>query len=243
MRKLKLLLDKTRFNRKPNRDNIVKIYNRAGKKVNLNEIEVISSKLIKNQVEITVEDFIEYILQGCTWTMAYFKKWDNDGKLHRTKVCWDGQELFALDIDNGLTPEQALDRCKKFGIMPVCIYASFSDSPAVRKFRVIFVSDKTVTDYRDANAIIIALMRLFPECDQQCKDLNRLYFGGKELLFNGLNNTISPVQVIQAYCRFEFLRDNKSWKRNIRCFCNDTAINMDYKGHAPNCGKSANSLL
>ena len=67
MQKLKLLLEKETHTQKPT-DTIAKINN----------------KLTSNPVELTVDELIDAILKGQTWTLAMFAE-DEEGKLHRTK--------------------------------------------------------------------------------------------------------------------------------------------------------------
>ena len=110
MQKLKLLLEKETHTQKPT-DTIAKINN----------------KLTSNPVELTVDELIDAILKGQTWTLAMFAE-DEEGKLHRTKKSWESQDLFALDFDHDITPEDFIEKATKFKIMPTFIYTSFSDS-------------------------------------------------------------------------------------------------------------------
>lgn len=207
MQKLKLLLEKETHTQKPT-DTIAKINN----------------KLTSNPVELTVDELIDAILKGQTWTLAMFSE-DEEGKLHRTKKAWASQDLFALDFDHDITPEEFIEKATKFKIMPTFIYTSFSDSEKERRFRAVWVSDATITDYRDSYTTTICLMNIFKEADIQCKDPNRLYFGGKELLYVNKDNTINPTKAMNTLIDVEIDKDEVHYKRNIKKICEQLSIN------------------
>ena len=92
------------------------------------------------------------------------------------------QSVFALDFDNGeITIDEVYSRLKELGIVPQLWYTTFSDSPELRKFRVVIFLDTPVTDIRIHKLIHESLFSLFPEVDNVCKDASRYFFGGKEL--------------------------------------------------------------
>lgn len=139
----------------------------------------------------TLEEFAEKVTQGYSFTPAVLtggSKAEN----------WQYQQVFGIDIDNEdktvkgthnkvravdpLTVEQVLDRCNEWGIKPALIYETFSSTPEWQKFRVLFISGTAITDKQRAANILKSLMEIFPECDQSCKNLDRLFFGGKNIL-------------------------------------------------------------
>ena len=83
---------------------------------------------------ITAAEFVEHVRAGKTWCAGTFKpnafKWG----------AFLGQQLFAVDVDNKtkdgrqlhegdagfLHPLDALDRCEKHRILPLCLYFTFS---------------------------------------------------------------------------------------------------------------------
>lgn len=96
---------------------------------------------------------------------------------------WKSQQVFALDFDNGVTPEEILKRCRILAFTPNILYTTFSDTPEKRKFRVLFILDKAIQEYKIAKWTQRGLMKLFPECDAACKDLCRMYYPGTSILF------------------------------------------------------------
>ena len=139
----------------------------------------------------TLEDFAEKVTQGYSFTPAVLmggSKAEN----------WQYQQVFGIDIDNEdktvkgthdktraagpLTVERVLDRCNEWRIKPALIYETFSSTPEWQKFRVLFIGGTAITDKQRAANILKSLMEIFPECDQSCKNLDRLFFGGKSIL-------------------------------------------------------------
>lgn len=120
----------------------------------------------------------EKILRGHSWVVAEFKG-------SRKNANWVSQQVFAVDIDDGMTPEDAHIKAKEFGLAIAWGYTSFSDSPVKRKFRLLFLLEQAVTDPKLAKAYTEALIRLFGG-DGACKDLARLFYGGKDAIaFDG----------------------------------------------------------
>ena len=127
-------------------------------------------------IEVNLDTFSKMVCQpsGRTWCPAVFV----DNK--RKNDTWIAQQLFSLDFDNGTTPTEALDILASYNIVPNIIYPSFSDTPELRKFRLIILLDEPVTDANTSKWIIINLMNLFAQkADKACKDLSRMFFGSK----------------------------------------------------------------
>ena len=103
------------------------------------------------------------------------------------------QQLFAVDLDNVYkdkktgqkrklpdayeTPERILEISKGAGLTPCIIAESFSSTSELRKFHVLFASDKPVTDISQARQIILNLQDVFGSADEACKDPARILFG------------------------------------------------------------------
>ena len=129
---------------------------------------------LKHVVEVTPESFLEMVTQpnGYSFTPAIFNG-------TRSNKNWKEQSVFALDYDSGITPDEVLAVFKDIGIVPNVLYYSFSDTPELRKFRLVFFLDTVITDKEDRDYIQKGLMSVV-ECDKACKDSARLYFGGIE---------------------------------------------------------------
>ncbi|MEM9220756.1 MAG: hypothetical protein AAGD25_41365 [Cyanobacteria bacterium P01_F01_bin.150] len=128
---------------------------------------------------MTVQELSEKVVQpyGFTWVASHF-----EGK--RKNSNWKSQSVFALDFDNGITFEAVSDRLKDYGLSCCFAYNTFSDSPELAKFRVVFQLGEVITDREVRRSIQLSLEALFPEIDKSCKDENRIFYGGKSLIFS-----------------------------------------------------------
>lgn len=84
------------------------------------------------------------------------------------------------DGDPGyLDPLCALRRCYENELYPLCLYWTFSATlePLHHRYRIVLVMDRLITDQGEAEEIIKGLLSLFPEADQKCKNVNRLFLG------------------------------------------------------------------
>ena len=88
-----------------------------------------------------------------------------------------GQSLFGLDFDSGFTPEEAIQRMQAYEITPNAWYPTFSDTPAKRKFRLLFVLDTFITDLEARNYLIDGLFAMYPEADKACKNPAHIFYG------------------------------------------------------------------
>ena len=135
----------------------------------------ITRNLTKRRL-LTIAEFARLITQpfGYTWSPGRF-----DGK--RSNSTWLDQQVFALDFDKGtITVEEVITAISQFGFKPQLWYSTFSDTPELRKFRVVFFLDSTIKDINLHKMIYESLMSLFPDADKSCKDASRYFYGGKD---------------------------------------------------------------
>jgi len=203
---MKLCLDIGKFIKKPNKA----------------ETGQISKRIAQNYVNISLEELAKQITtpNGRTFTPAYFT--GNS----RTNDTWQGQQIFGLDFDKGITLEQIVERCQKYNILPSIIYETFS-SVNQNKLRVLFTCEQEITDFPIRTAMQIALLTIFKESDKNCKDACRLFFGGKELVYTNFDARINPVDLILEMTRYIKDTDkNKNYSREIKEYCELVGLNM-----------------
>lgn len=155
------------------------------------------SKSLTMVTGLTITDIARIISQpySYTWSPAVFNS-------SRSNSTWREQEVFALDFDSGITPEEVINRLKEFDIIPNLIYFTFGDSPERRKFRLVIFIDTIINELEVKQDIQKGLLKLFPEADKSCCDTARMFFGGtiSEVLneepipFNKILDFISIVQ-------------------------------------------------
>lgn len=157
------------------------------------EFGAITNRLKKAKPSlIDAAAFCEHVKLGRTWVGGVF-----EGER------FVGQQLFALDFDNCaegtdgdghkvkrqlslgepgyLDPMEALDRCERLGKWPLCLYFTFSAKaePWQPRYRIVFATDRAISDPQIAEGYLKRLLRDFPEADQACKNPNRLFCGSQ----------------------------------------------------------------
>lgn len=131
--------------------------------------------------EIEVQDLFRLICSGGSFRTAAINGNSDKGFI--------SQQIFAVDIDNAkdkepipqserLTPEQAIGRAKAAGLTPNFIYPTFSDSPALRKYRILFLLDIPIIEYELRGKIADYITSIFGNAaDSKCRNPARLFFG------------------------------------------------------------------
>lgn len=128
-----------------------------------------------------MQDLFSVICSGGSFRTAAIKGNADSGFI--------SQQLFAVDIDNAkdkepipeserLTPERAISRAKKAGLTPNFIYPTFSDSPALRKYRILFLLDIPIIDTELRSRTADYITGIFGNAaDSKCRNPARLFFG------------------------------------------------------------------
>lgn len=143
-------------------------------------------------VSLSIDEFVAAISQpmGRTWCPATFKN------NKRNAENWLDQQVFSLDFDSGIEPQDVLDTLNALDIEPNIIYATFSDKPEHRKFRLVFILDRKITDKQQAINIILSLMNLFElSVDKACKDVCRMFFASKDSYPEFVNNKMQDTDL------------------------------------------------
>ncbi|MBD5449744.1 MAG: DEAD/DEAH box helicase family protein [Lachnospiraceae bacterium] len=219
MNTIKLSYDQQSFQVKPSGD----------------EIRWINNRIARSAKELDRDGLMRIITrigsEGCTFSPATFK----DGK--RNKDNFEQQQLFALDFDNKdpkkkLTFDEVKERASQYELPILFSYDTMS-SVDHDKFRVVFLNDVSVTDRRVAEAIQLAMGKMFPEADPSCyKDVSKLYFGGKEVLY--YDDKLPEINIESifrnyTYCMKVKYKDNH-YREHIAKFSKETGIALTKKG-------------
>lgn len=219
MNTIKISYDQQSFKVKPSGDEVGRINNRIARSAK----ELDRSELKKAITRIGSE--------GYTFSPATFK----NGK--RNKENFEQQQLFALDFDNKdprkkLSFDEVKERAREYELPVLFAYDTMS-STNHDKFRVVFLNDASVTDRRVAEAMQLAMGMMFPEADPSCyKDVSKLYFGGKEILYYDDKMPEINIESIfrnYTYCMRKKYKDNH-YKEHIVKFSKETGIALTKKG-------------
>ncbi|BAY37086.1 hypothetical protein NIES2111_14210 [Nostoc sp. NIES-2111] len=205
MLKHRLLLDKVKYAKKPEEK----------------QVGTISKQIINNSVELTMEELSCYVTQpnGQTWIPGYIQ-----GK--RTADNWKSQSVFALDFDGGITFEEVKLRLEEYGLDCCFTYSTFSSTSELPKFRVVWQLDQVVINKEYRNEIQFALMNLLPESDKACKDANRMYFGGREIIYSSYSYCLK-IEDLMIAALIHGTKDIKSNHLNQKITRIESKINFN----------------
>jgi len=222
MNTIKLLLDPMPFHRKPKGNEIGSINNRIA-----NTIKEISTP---NELENLVRKIGS---NGHTFCSATFKE------NRRSKETFEQQQLFVLDFDNKepnktISFEEAKARADYYELPILFAYDTLS-SINHNKFRIVFLNDIPIPDRKIAEAMQLAIGTIFPEADSSCyKDVSRMYFGGKELLY--YEETIPNINIDSVFRSLTHhwnIKDKsgKHFKEYMSRFSKKTGISLNKHGY------------
>ncbi len=144
----------------------------------------------------SIENICNYIGNGYGYTLTPNLYSDNKP----SKSSFIGTSGFFLDFDLNSDPDEVLNRFNELEIFPNFWYASFSDSPEYRKFRVAIMLDHEIAELNLIGSIYSQLFYHFP-ADIACRDAARIFYGGKEVTYL----TEEPVRV-------DHLLNEDTWK-------------------------------
>jgi len=103
---------------------------------------------------------------------------------------------FLVGSEQHKSYDNIIKHCENIGLVPNFIYTSFNHKEEQHKFRLVFILDKEITDFNIAKKIQLYIMNVICDVDEQCKNLNRPYFAGKEIVFDS-DNIINSDNIIE----------------------------------------------
>lgn len=134
--------------------------------------------------------------------------------------------ILSLDFDDGVTINDFLENSRSFGLEPTFIYKTFSHTKENHRFRAIWKLNEVITLPQLKTALQLMLMEVFPQCDSACKDLSRLWIGGKEVSFYKFDNTLNLDNLLNALVTVISEKGVHNLTRNIKSFCKKIGINI-----------------
>ena len=138
--------------------------------------KIAQSKLASNpnlpqSIEIIDDEDLINAVTSFGWSPCIFSSFrHNDNFI--------SSDFMSLDVDSGLTIEEAEVRIQKLGLACLCL-PSPSFTPEFHKFRLILPLAKTILNKADFDATWNWLQEQFPELDAQCSDYARWYAPSK----------------------------------------------------------------
>lgn len=136
--------------------------------------------------------------------------------------CCKSMQLFGVDFDDGCSFNEIRTRCELWGLAIAFAYHTYSSTKEKEKFRVVFIHECPIEDVFIIRLIIMMLYKIFPECDQACKNLDRIFLGGKELIYVNDKARIALVQLLLPL--YNALDNNNHFKRNVYDFSKKSKV-------------------
>ena len=159
---------------------------------------------------LTINEMLTYTTAPYSYTIS-----PSIFKGSRENHNWLSQQSFWLDFDSGISPENAKEKLKYYGIEPNIIYYTFRHTEDSPRFRFIILIDQPITDSNIAKSIRENLI----EClgaDNNCKDAARIFLGGTTgEIYCETPNSIN--QLVQFASIQEVAKDNQK-TRNLKKF-------------------------
>lgn len=185
--KVEVMIDNVSYNQKPNKVEVGAVVNRLGDK-----------ETIKN---ITTETLSRKLTEGFSVKPSI---------CGTKEKAWTSQQLFFVDIDEGLTLENIIDKLaelSKNGIGANFIYTTFNHSEKNNKFRIVFTLKTPTFDKEAALSLQNILNRLFLG-DERCSNLNRIFYGGKKVVYVNFDTVIDINHIVNEFSNL-FDKDKK----------------------------------
>lgn len=172
-----------------------------------NHVPDIQKNFVKK--EIAIEELAYDLCHGATFRPAVLV-----GGNEATD--WSEQQLFVLDLDDGIRIDDAYDKAVALGINPCFIYTSFNHKEDHHKFHMVFCSDVVITDGDKRDRMQATLMGVMGAIDTRCSNRDRIFFGGKGkiVLYPDYSQRINGEWLINEYWKEDFKRFIHSNQKN-----------------------------
>ena len=166
--------------------------------------EAFEMKLVDRVLNLNT-DILAVIICKLSWSPFIFKVDHEIGKSRRHRSLFEATDLLVFDIDEGMTLQQAIERCKDDHVIiattkshQVEKTSGKSIKPACDRFRVIKILERPVSDEKEYEATWLLEAQKLGCVDEQCKDTARFYFPCREVIFcnTGRKTPVAPPTVI-----------------------------------------------
>lgn len=115
--------------------------------------------------------------------------------------------ILVVDIDHGISPQEALDRCDELDLAPpFLIYPTLSDKTdkklskeeklkTVSRFRMMFALDTIIDNFTEYEKLVKnGIQALFPEADRI--GATQKFFGSNELIYENYDSLLNPAHLM-----------------------------------------------
>lgn len=183
------------------------------------EIKAIHNRLPLNRVTVELQDLADRVgNRGYSFSPSVF----SNGK--RKAENFVQMQLFGLDFDDGVSVQEIRQRAEEYFLPAAFFYHTFRSTKEQPRFRAVFVNDVWIEDKRVADIMIAMLLEIFPQADKSCKDVSRMFFGGKGLDGEVCEETINLVTLTEGFQRVLFEKGADNYSRAINRFAKHHGI-------------------
>ncbi len=185
------------------------------------EYTKLSKRIAQNPITINIEELADKVgNKGKTFSPAIFSKGS------RRSENFVQMQLFALDFDDGISFEEIRSRAEEYSLPISFAYETLSSTREHPRFRVVFINDVLITDKCAAEIMINMLHQIFKKADKNCRDVSRLFLGGKKLFFKGDGKCINIVLLMDNYQRYIFETKPKKYVETLDEFAKKHDISV-----------------
>lgn len=174
----------------------------------------------ENIKELDFDSFVDLVgNQGAIWKSSFMEGGAKNINFKRAYV-------LSLDFDEGISIKDFLDKSKDLGLEPTFIYETFSSTNEFNRFRAIWKLKEPIEIAQLKTALQLMLMQVFNECDEACKDLSRLWIGGKKVCFYEPLNTLNIDNLLNALVNAIYQKYGVNGAKELKKFCKKIGINI-----------------
>ena len=199
------------------------IENTKKEKPNKKEYGIIQKTICseKNIKEIDFDTFVDLVgNNGAIWKSSFM---EGGAKNINFKCAY----MLSLDFDNGIYIKDFLENAKDLGLEPTFIYETFSSTSDFNRFRAIWKLNEPIEIAQLKTALQLMLIEVFNDCDSACKDLSRLWIGGKNVAFYNQMNTLNIENLLNATVSAITSKSTlRHESRDLKSFCKKIGINI-----------------
>lgn len=198
------------------------IENTKKEKPNKKEYGIIQKTICseENVKEIDFDTFVDLVgNNGAIWKSSFM---EGGAKNINFKCAY----MLSLDFDNGISIKDFLENAKDFGLEPTFIYETFSSTNDFNRFRAIWKLNEPIEIAQLKTALQLMLMEVFSDCDGACKDLSRLWIGGKNAAFYNPMNTLNIENLLNATVSAIYVRYDENGAKELKKFCKKIGLNV-----------------
>lgn len=134
---------------------------------------------------------------------------------------WISQQILVLDFDGGMTLQSILNKFNEYGLDPNIVYESYSSTPDNPRYRVLYILNSPVTDWKTIKLYNEVLEYLFPSADKSVFRKGGILYAGQRVvhLNENINSDYKWNSVVgPIICMF---KKNHSHKTLNQLECND----------------------